>query len=213
MPGAVALDIETASRILWDFHLIYDPLAPADLIVGLGSYDLRVADRCAELFHQGLAPKILFTGKAGNWTNHLYKTSEAEAFAERAREAGVPAKAIIIEPNATNIGENIRFARAMAGDAMKRIIIVTKPQTQRRAFATVRAQWPEVHADITAPFINFEQQPIPTYPRDKLIHEMVGDIKRMIDYPAKGFQIPQSIPVSVADAFDFLVKAGYDHHL
>ncbi|MBA8877810.1 YdcF family protein [Phyllobacterium myrsinacearum] len=213
MAESVAPAIEAAARVLWDFHLVYDPLSPADLIIGLGSYDLRVADRCAKLFDQGLAPKILFTGKAGNWTNHLYDTTEAEAFAAHAKGAGVAADAILIEPNATNIGENIRFARAMAGEAIKHIIIVTKPQTQRRAFATVRAQWPDVNALVTAPLHGFEDQPLTTYPLDKLIHEMVGDIKRMIDYPAQGFQIVQDIPVSVHDAYQFLVQAGYHHHL
>ena len=62
-----------AARTLWDFHLIYDELSEVDLIIGLGSYDLRVADRCAELFHQRLAKQILFTGKSGNWTNNLYR--------------------------------------------------------------------------------------------------------------------------------------------
>ena len=141
-----------AARTLWNFHLIYDELSEVDVIIGLGSYDLRVADRCAELFHQRLAKKILFTGKSGNWTNNLFDGSEAEAFAKRARERGVPADAILIEPKATNIGENIRFSRAMmANDQVARIIIVTKPQTQRRAYATVRAQWPEVSALVTAP--------------------------------------------------------------
>lgn len=213
MPEPVTPAIEAAARILWDFHLVYDPLGPADLIIGLGSYDLRVADRCAELLDQGLAPKILFTGKAGNWTNHLYDTTEADAFAARAIGAGIPPDAILIEPNATNIGENIRFAREMADDSVKRVIIVTKPQTQRRAFATVRAQWPEVNALVTAPLHGFEDQPLTAYPLPKLIHEMVGDVKRMIDYPAKGFQIAQDIPLSVHDAYQFLVQAGYHHHL
>ncbi len=213
MVAAVSPAVFEASRTLWNFHLIYDQISPADLIIGLGSYDLRVADHCAQLLHQGLASRILFTGKSGNWTDGLYQTSEAEAFAAHAVELGVAEEAITIEPNATNIGENIRYARAMTGDAVKRIIIVTKPQTQRRAFATVRAQWPDAEATITAPPTSFEQQPTKAYPLEKLIHEMVGDVQRMIDYPAKGYQIPQSIPADVADAFDFLVRAGYDHHL
>jgi uncharacterized SAM-binding protein YcdF (DUF218 family) len=213
MPESIPPAILAAARVLWDFHLIYDPLSKADLIIGLGSYDLRVADRSAELLKQGLAPKILFTGKAGNWTNHLYETTEAEAFAAHAKGAGVAADAILIEPNATNIGENIRFAREMADGTVKRVILVTKPQTQRRAFATVRAQWPEINALVTAPLHSFEDQPLTTYPLDKLINEMVGDIKRMIDYPAQGFQIAQDIPVSVHDAYRFLVNEGYDHHL
>ncbi|MEP7452674.1 YdcF family protein [Phyllobacterium sp. SB3] len=213
MSAAVSPAVLAASRILWNFHLVYDKLSRADLIVGLGSYDLRVADHCVDLLNQGLASQILFTGKSGNWTGGLYKTSEAEAFAERAMELGVSAQAILIEPEATNIGENIRYAHNMAGNAVKRIIIVTKPQTQRRAFATVRAQWPDVEAMVTAPPTPFDEQPIPAYPMENFINEMVGDVKRVIDYPAKGYQIPQHIPAHVADAFDFLVKAGYDNHL
>lgn len=213
MSAAISPAVLEASRVLWDFHLIYDQLSPADLIIGLGSYDLRVADHCARLLTEGLAGRILFTGKSGNWTGGLYQTSEAEAFAARTMELGVSEEAILIEPNATNIGENIRFTRDMAGDAVRRIIIVTKPQTQRRAFATVRAQWPSVEAMVTAPPTSFEQQPTSAYPMDNFINEMVGDVKRLIDYPAKGYQIPQSIPAHVADAFDFLVKAGYDNHL
>ncbi|CAN7224471.1 YdcF family protein [Phyllobacterium sp. LjRoot231] len=213
MQSAVSPAVLQAARTLWDFHLVYDELSRADLIIGLGSYDLRVADRCAELFHQGLAKRILFTGKSGNWTGGLYEGTEAEAFAARANELGVPDEAILVEPQATNIGENIRFSRAMAGDEMRRIIIVTKPQTQRRVYATVRAQWPDIEALVTAPPTGFEDQPTEAYPLEMFIHEMVGDVQRMVDYPAKGFQIAQSIPRSVADAFDFLVKEGYHHHL
>lgn len=213
MPAAIPPAVLQAARTLWDFHLVYDKLSDADLIVGLGSYDLRVADRCVELFNQGLAKRILFTGKAGNWTSGLYRTSEAEAFADRAKNLGAPEQAILIEPNATNIGANIRFTRARMGDTVQRVIIVTKPQTQRRAYATIHAQWPGVEAMVTAPLTSFEKQPTVAYPLDRLIHEMVGDVKRMVDYPAKGYQIAQSIPVSVADAFDLLVKAGYHHHL
>ncbi|RCW84447.1 uncharacterized SAM-binding protein YcdF (DUF218 family) [Phyllobacterium bourgognense] len=213
MDRAISPAVLQAARTLWNFHLIYDELSEVDVIIGLGSYDLRVADRCAELFHQRMAKKILFTGKSGNWTNNLFDGSEAEAFASRARERGVPADAILIEPQATNIGENIRFSRAMANGQVGRIIIVTKPQTQRRAYATVRAQWPGVSALVTAPMTPFEEQPIEAYPFEMFVHEMVGDVQRIRDYPSKGFQIAQSIPASVADAFDFLVKEGYHHHL
>jgi uncharacterized SAM-binding protein YcdF (DUF218 family) len=213
MTLALPVAVEQAARTLWDFHLIYDDLAESDLIVCLGSYDLRVADRSAELFDQGLAKRVLFTGKSGNWTSGLYEGTEADTFAARARTLGVPNEAILIEPQATNIGENIRFAKALVTDDVRRIIIVTKPQTQRRAYATVRAQWPQVDALVTAPFTRFEDQPTEAYPLELFINEMVGDVQRMIDYPAKGFQIAQFIPATVADAFELLVKAGYHHHL
>ncbi|MEK1890063.1 MAG: YdcF family protein [Phyllobacterium sp.] len=202
-----------AARTLWEYHLIYEPLSEADLIIGFGSYDLRVADHCAELFQKGLAPRILFTGKSGNWTGNLYESSEAEAFAARAMKLGIPEASILIEPRATNIGENIRFSRAMAGDDIQRVVMVTKPQTQRRVRATAASQWPEIETLVTAPPTRFEDQPTEAYPLENLINELVGDLHRMRIYPPKGYQIAQSIPASVADAFDFLVRKGYHHHL
>jgi hypothetical protein len=42
---------------------------------------------------------------------------------------------------------------------------------------------------------------------------MVGDLQRIREYPARGFQIPQDIPDDVWDAYEQLVRAGYDRHL
>ena len=42
---------------------------------------------------------------------------------------------------------------------------------------------------------------------------MVGDLQRIREYPAKGFQIPQDIPDDVWSAFEELVSAGYDKYL
>ena len=72
MKLSVSPAVLLAARTLWDFHIIYDDLSEADLIIGLGSYDLRVADHCAELFRRGFAKRVLFTGKSGNWTGNLY---------------------------------------------------------------------------------------------------------------------------------------------
>ena len=36
------------ARVLWDYHRVVGTLATVDVIVGLGSYDLRVAHWCAE---------------------------------------------------------------------------------------------------------------------------------------------------------------------
>ena len=49
------------------------------MIIGLGFYDTRVADRCAAMFHDGLAPRIVFTGVSGNWTKRLFPAGEARA--------------------------------------------------------------------------------------------------------------------------------------
>jgi hypothetical protein len=54
MDGAV---IDLAQQ-LWNYLCLDLPVEKADCIVGLGSYDLRVADRCAELYTSGWAPLI-----------------------------------------------------------------------------------------------------------------------------------------------------------
>ena len=42
---------------------------------------------------------------------------------------------------------------------------------------------------------------------------MVGDLQRIREYPARGFQIEQEIPDDVWAAFRRLVELGYDSHL
>ena len=48
MPAAIPPAVLQAARTLWDFHLVYDELSDADLIVGLGS-GLYPAMRAAKL--------------------------------------------------------------------------------------------------------------------------------------------------------------------
>lgn len=207
-PAAVLAAAET----LWRYHCIYDALEPCDAIIGLGSYDLRVADRCAALFRQGNAPRLLFTGAQGHWTRGRFERSEAETFAARAVALGLRKEDILIEERATNIGDNIRFASAMLPDCSS-AILVTKPQTQRRCKATAEKQWPLAHVMVTAPLHSFREQPIANHGMENLIEEMVGDIDRMRRYPALGYQTAQKEPPEVSAAYDLLVRAGYTGHI
>ena len=202
--------ILTAAKVLWDYHCIYDPLQKADVIIGFGSYDLRVAERAAALYLEGLAPSLLFTGKGGSGTEGLFTTTAAEAFAAIAIERGVPESAIIIEPDASNIGEKVSLSREKLGPGAISAIFVTKPQTQHRVHATVARYWPEAKAFITAPLTAFEDQPTEHYPFEMLARELVGDLKRILAYPAKGFQIAQAIPLEVMEAYDYLIAHGID---
>ncbi|WP_193175486.1 YdcF family protein [Oricola nitratireducens] len=210
-PEANAEDLR-AAEVLWDYHCIYEPPRQADAIVGLGSYDLRVADWCADLYESGFAPVILFTGAAGNWTAGLYAGSEAAAFRDRALERAVPRGAILLEERATNIGENLRFSSASLPFA-RTVILVTKPQTQRRVLATAERQWRKVEAIVTAPLHGFIDQPTPHHSMEDLICEMVGDVWRIKTYPTLGYQSEQPLPADVKDAFDYLVARGFTRHL
>ena len=206
------MDVRDAACILWNFHCVFDELQPADVIIGLGSYDLRVATRCAQLFHDGLSDRIIFTGASGNWTSELFSESEAEAFKKQAIEEGVPENVITLEPHATNIGENIRLSAEIV-PSVGRAIFVTKPQTQKRVQATAQKQWPSVEAFVTALATRFEDQPLPHHSEHALICEMVGDVERMQTYAELGFQTKITVPRPVWRAFDALVNAGFVDHL
>lgn len=204
--------IAASAEALWNFHCVYDTPAQSDVIIGLGSYDVRVADRCADLFHEGLAAKIVFTGHSGHWTRDSFERTEASTFAHRARELGVPDKAILLEEHATNIGENISFAARIVGNEAS-AILVTKPQTQRRCFATAKKQWPRATVLVTAPLHGLFEQPTPDFDEPHLICEMVGDLKRILTYPDAGFQIAQDVPDNVMAAYRLLIAEGYTAHL
>jgi uncharacterized SAM-binding protein YcdF (DUF218 family) len=214
-PGTLSDEAFHLAEILWDYHHLNGPLEKSDCIVGLGSYDLLVADRCADLYLDQWAPLIIFSGYLGNWTRRKWDRSEAEIFAEHAIARGVPAYKIKLETKSTNIGENVRFTRELLqaqGLLVNSITMVSKPSTERRMFATCQKLWPEMRAFFTSPRVDFGEQACGGI-QEGLIHEMVGDIQRMKFYPELGFQAPQEIPAHVWDAYERLVCLGFDRHL
>ena len=64
----------------------------ADIIIALGTYDLRVADYAAEVFLSGRAPLLICSGGLGKLTSSLFTSPEAELFAARCRSLGVPSE-------------------------------------------------------------------------------------------------------------------------
>src|SRR5215210_4287450 len=93
--------IDELAQTVWDYHHLNHKLEKADLILALGSNDLRVAEHAAELYLQGYAPLLMFSGNVGALTRGRFAKSEAETFAEIAVEKGVPREAILIEPEST----------------------------------------------------------------------------------------------------------------
>jgi len=207
---------EELAKILWDYNLLKQPLKKADCILALGSIDLRVAQRAAELYLQGFASLIIFSGNEGEVTKGLFKEPEAVVFAKEAIKMGVPQKNIILEDKSTNTGENIVLTRKLIqekGLDLKSFIVVQKPWMLRRTYATIKKQWPEMDFVVTAPEIPFEDYPYKLISMDFMINTIVGDTQRVKIYGQKCFQIRQQISKKVWGAFEELVKRGYTKHL
>lgn len=209
-------EVRTLAEKLWNYHLLHHPLRKADCILVLGSHDLRVAERGAELYLQGWAPILLFSGGLGNLTSHIWTVTEADQFADIARDKGVPEEAIFIENKSTNTGENILFSQKLLQRNNldpQSFIVVQKPYMERRSYATFKKHWPEKELIVTSPQLSFEDYPAGEITPERVLHIMVGDLQRIRIYPDKGFQVYQEIPEDVWDAYNKLVELGYDQHL
>ncbi len=208
--------IDSLAQTVWDYHVLNHSLKKSDVIMVLCSHDPRVAERGAELFIEGLAPVIVFSGGVGDLTQGMYGKPEADYFAHVAISLGVPREKILIENKSTNTGENIRFTRdllTLMNISPQSFILVQKPFMERRAYATFKKVWPGKEVCVTSPQIKFINYPTQDFPRDRIIEIMVGDLQRIREYSAKGFQIDQDIPDNVWRSFKELVRLGYDGHL
>lgn len=212
-------EILALAQTLWEYHQMHQQAEKSDLIMVLWSQDLRVADRGIELYKAGYAPRILFSWGQGRYTStdqNFTGTTEADIFAARAIAAGIPAENIIIENTSISTWHNIQNSYELIKDAhIKSIILVQKPYMERRTFATFMKQRPDPTMDVcvTSPHISFADYPTPDLPLEKVINIMVGDLQRIIDYPAKWFQIPQEVPEEVMQAYERLIEAGFRESL
>lgn len=207
-------------QVIWDYLCLRQEPEQADVIVGFGNFNTNIARRAAELYRQGLAPKVLFTGGLGRNTDGLLPEPEAVRFARVAMESGVPAEDILMEDRSTNTKENIEFTRQLLEEKKiphSRILGVHQPFMERRIVAAMGVYWPEQNFRVTSP-----QVTIPDYLADArkqgltenaAVSVIVGDFQRMELYAKKGYQLPQHIPEAAWAAFRQLVEMGYDQQL
>lgn len=214
------MDDRSLAKILWDYMCLREIPEQGDLILGFGCYNEDVARRAAQLYRQGYAPKVVFTGGLGRNTQNMWTQSEAERFGAIALAEGVPEEAVLLENRSTNTGENFRFTRellAKNGIAVKKVIAVQKPYMERRLKGAFPVYWPEVAVSITSWQQNYEEYlaGLGRWGRTEqdTIEMLVGDVQRIWLYAGKGFQIGQAVPRTVLEAFEELIHKGYTGQL
>lgn len=207
-------------QVIWDYLRLGEDPQKADCIVGFGNFNVNIARRAAELYHQGFADKILFTGGLGRNTLGMLPEPEAVRFAKVAMECGVPETDIILEDKSTNTAENILFTHALLkelGMPHDHLLGVHQPFMERRIKAAFGVYWPGVTLTITSPQVTIpeylEAAKIQGITERASVEVIVGDFQRMELYAQKGWQLPQEIPQKAWDAFHELVAMGYDGQL
>jgi hypothetical protein len=222
---ALPAHVRAAALSVWDFHHVghSDALPrPADIILALGSNDPRVAVRAAELFLDGFAPLLAFSGGVGRMTEGLYGgLSEAAYFARIAVGMGVPEERILVEGKSTNTGENLTLTLDLLrqkGLDPTTFIVVQKPYMELRSLLTCKRRLPEgKRLFVTSPRLD-----LAAYANDEdrlplrlILCAMCGDLQRCRLYatPPRDFQAPVEIPAGVWEALKVLARAGYTDQL
>ncbi|WP_246064550.1 ElyC/SanA/YdcF family protein [Nonomuraea longispora] len=204
------------ARTIWDYHQMHHDLRRCDVAIGLGSHDLGVARAAVDLYRAGWFPLLVFSGATSPTTATRFPRGEAVHYREHALELGMPDETILLEPNATNTGQNIALSHQVLADAGIEpcsVLLISKPYMERRAYATARKVWPEVEVVCASEPLVLNDY-VSSIGDPKLVIDMlVGDLQRVIQYPKLGYAIEQPVPGEVHDAYQSLVRAGFDSRL
>ncbi|MFD7548533.1 YdcF family protein [Streptomyces sp. NPDC059816] len=204
------------ARLVWDYHQMHHAPTPCSVAIGLGSHDLSVATAASEAFKTGLVPLIVFTGANSPTTRTRFPDGEAVAYREHALKLGVPDSAILVEPTATNTGQNITCSRELLeakGVDVSSVLLLSKPYEQRRAYATARKLWPGVEVVCASSPMELPEY-VDSIGDGRLVIDMlVGALQRLVIYPQQGFMIKQDVPEDVMKAYERLCRDGFTSRL
>lgn len=184
---------------------------PHDAVIGFGMFDLGLPRFCGDLYERGLAPLVVFTGGIGAGTGNL-GGPEADAWRRELQRShpAIPDAAVIVENRSTNTGENVAFTTTLLerdypdrafGRGLRRVLIVASPTRLRRVWLTLRRQQPALSiarclppVDIDLDRARYEAQGI-----DYVSH-VLGELDRIVDYPARGWTLAEPLPEPIAAA-------------
>ena len=114
-----------------------DQLQKADAIVALTGNGWERTDFAIEIHKQGWAPLLVTVGATGS--------RPAPLMAKLAAQKGIPREKIIVEPNSRNTRQNAENTLQIANHyGWKKIILITSPQHQLRAYLTFKAAQKEI---------------------------------------------------------------------
>jgi len=198
-------------KTVWDYMKMNHVITHADAIIAFGSYDPKVGEYAAKLFLDGYAPILIFSGGQSDSTK-MWSKSEAETFYDIAIAMGVPKEKIFIETTSTNSGENITYTKELIKKNNLKLdtaVVVQKTFMERRVYAALSKQWPELDIIVTSHSETDLEYYIDLLGYDSAVGDILGDLERIKKYPELGFQIEQNIPDDVWNARCILRGLGY----
>lgn len=212
-PDDTADDVRAAMAVVHAYLSAQDELIEpaADLVLGLGHFDRAIPRLCAELAAAGRARWIVFSGGVGAGSGD-FRQAEALEFRDELRRThpACEARLACVESASTNTGENLAFTAAALraqrpelapGTGLGSVLVVTTPCRLRRAMATVARHWPAVRRAGRCPERSLAEESA-LYRGQGLDYrtQLVGEVERLLAYPARGFIAPVEVPREVGVA-------------
>jgi hypothetical protein len=187
------------------------PAEPADAVMGFGLFDLKLPRYCGDIFTQGRARRIIFSGGIGVGTGNLVGT-EADAWRAELRRShpAIGDEHVVIENQSTNTGDNLTRTTALLardypalafGRGIRRVILVASPSRLRRVRLTFRRQHPTLVALGACPPFTFDGERA-AYAENgyDYVEHLAGELDRIVEYPARGFIAAEPLPPEIVEA-------------
>jgi uncharacterized SAM-binding protein YcdF (DUF218 family) len=144
---AVALGVGGFIYLISKYLPLSNPLEKSDAIVAISGGDTTGrTKRAIELYKDGWAPEIIFSGAAKDPNS----PSNAIVMKRQALKAGVPESAITIDETSRTTYENAQTTKPLVKD-YNSVILVTSDYHQRRAYKEFRRIYPSSVAVINSP--------------------------------------------------------------
>ncbi|KKR84412.1 MAG: hypothetical protein UU32_C0046G0002 [Candidatus Woesebacteria bacterium GW2011_GWB1_41_10] len=189
-----------ALRVVFEYLAVRDKPQEAAAIFLATSFSLFPSKKAAELYKKGYSKYIVMVGIEGTFSDLSWKEGQFTTYKNKLLESGVPESAIIGEPLATNsldeAQKSIPLLKKHGIDPQK-VIIVDRPEHQRREWATFCKQWPKIE------FINCPAE-APLEYAQKMLDLCVAELERLKIYEKKGDIVAQVFPKEVLSAWEFL---------
>lgn len=191
--------LEESIELFSDYLKMEDAPEQADAIFILGGSTLGPTLKAAELYKAGYAPKIVFIANEGKFSgSRIWGMPEFQKYREVLREAGVPEEAMVSAGMSTNTlveaKEAIPFMEKHGIDPNK-VILISRPFHQRRAYATFKQQHPDVH------YINCPADEPLDINDPETRERLVAEAERLLDYGTRKKDIEkQEIPFKLRQA-------------
>ena len=186
------------------FRLLSRRSAPAgrvDVVVALGSSDIRTADRTAALVRATAPGLVVCSGGRGRLTGH-WPRPEAVELSDALVERGVDRQRILTESASSNTLENANYVAALlpASGRPRTIAIVTRPHLRLRSLLTFQRRFATENV-LAEPADTPDQAHDIEVEETEMAFHVRNEVPRIEVYSNRGDIDPPEVPLPLLDAW------------